>query len=154
MDYDRIFLIDFTLPSKDRSTIWSLKLIREQYISSKNYQTMIKRSEYHQKIINDSFRTMKSDKNFTSLVHHHTITRVLNAIVNCLCKEYANTSWRFSYVQGMNVTLAPFLYVMPELDAFNAYYKWVQVVCPTYIQPDLRGVHAGVKVTFIYSFQS
>ena len=46
----------------------------------------------------------------------------------------------------MNVTLAPFLYSMNELSAFHCYINFIEHVCPTYVQPNLDGVHAGVKI--------
>lgn len=52
----------------------------------------------------------------------------------------------FSYVQGMNVLAAPFLYVMPELDAFYTFTAFIQHACPLYVQPALEGVHCGLKV--------
>jgi cell cycle arrest protein BUB2 len=53
----------------------------------------------------------------------------------------------FSYVQGMNVLLAPFLYVMPsELEAFHCFCRFIEVGCPTYVQPSLSGVHKGLEV--------
>ena len=54
---------------------------------------------------------------------------------------------RFTYVQGMNVLAAPFLYTMPsELEAFFSFAKFIEEVCPTYVQPTLEGVHHGLKV--------
>lgn len=55
-----------------------------------------------------------------------------------------NTS--FSYVQGMNVIAAPFLYVMPELDAYYTFSTFIQLSCPMYVQPALEGVHCGVRL--------
>lgn len=53
----------------------------------------------------------------------------------------------FTYVQGMNVLAAPFLYIMPtELEAFFAFCKFIEVECPLYVQPTLEGVHRGLKV--------
>jgi cell cycle arrest protein BUB2 len=53
---------------------------------------------------------------------------------------------KFTYVQGMNVMAAPFLYVMTELDAFFSFSSFIQYSCPLYVQPALEGVHCGVKV--------
>ena len=46
----------------------------------------------------------------------------------------------------MNVLAAPFLYVMPELDAFFLFSSFLQYSCPLYVQPALEGVHCGVKL--------
>jgi hypothetical protein len=53
----------------------------------------------------------------------------------------------FTYVQGMNVLAAPFLYIMPsEMEAFFCFAKFIEVCCPLYVQPTLEGVHRGLKV--------
>ncbi len=55
----------------------------------------------------------------------------------------------FTYVQGMNVLAAPFLYTMPsELEAFFCFAKFIEESCPLYVQPTLEGVHRGLKVSF------
>ena len=54
----------------------------------------------------------------------------------------------FTYVQGMNVLAAPFLYTMPsELEAFYCFSKFIEESCPLYVQPTLEGVHRGLKVS-------
>lgn len=54
----------------------------------------------------------------------------------------------FTYVQGMNVLAAPFLYTMPsELEAFYCFSKFIEECCPLYVQPTLEGVHRGLKVS-------
>jgi len=53
----------------------------------------------------------------------------------------------FTYVQGMNVLAAPFLYTMPsEVEAFYCFAKFIEECCPLYVQPTLEGVHRGLKV--------
>lgn len=53
----------------------------------------------------------------------------------------------FTYVQGMNVLAAPFLYTMPsEIEAFFCFAKFIEECCPLYVQPTLEGVHSGLKV--------
>ena len=108
----------------------------------------MRRSNFHEKLINDSFRTWKTSKEFTDRVPHSLITRALNAAINHLQEnhELFDTYCRFTYVQGMNVTLAPFLYTMNELSAINCYVYFIRHVCPTYVQPKLEGVYAGVKI--------
>ncbi|KZS90187.1 TBC-domain-containing protein [Sistotremastrum niveocremeum HHB9708] len=59
----------------------------------------------------------------------------------------SSSSLPFTYVQGMNVLAAPFLYIMPtELEAFFAFCKFIEVECPLYVQPTLEGVHRGLKL--------
>jgi cell cycle arrest protein BUB2 len=58
-----------------------------------------------------------------------------------------NPDLGFTYVQGMNVLAAPFLYTLPsELEAFYCFSKFIEVSCPLYVQPTLEGVHKGLKV--------
>jgi cell cycle arrest protein BUB2 len=53
----------------------------------------------------------------------------------------------FTYVQGMNVLAAPFLFSMPsEMEAFFCFSKFIEECCPLYVQPTLEGVHRGLKV--------
>lgn len=53
----------------------------------------------------------------------------------------------FTYVQGMNVLAAPFLYTMSsEVEAFATFSKFIEVNCPLYVQPTLEGVHRGLRV--------
>ena len=59
-----------------------------------------------------------------------------------------NDQLGFTYVQGMNVLAAPFLYTMPsELEAFYCFAKFNEESCPLYVQPTLEGVHCGLKVS-------
>ncbi len=54
----------------------------------------------------------------------------------------------FTYVQGMNVLAAPFLYAMPsEVEAFYAFARFIEWSCPLYVQPTLEGVHRGLRVS-------
>lgn len=48
----------------------------------------------------------------------------------------------------MNVLAAPFLYVFPsELEAYFAFDKFITECCPTYVTPNLTGVHRGLHVS-------
>ena len=61
----------------------------------------------------------------------------------------------FTYVQGMNVLAAPFLYTMPsELEAFFCFAKFIEESCPLYVQPTLEGVHCGLKVSTLLQSSS
>lgn len=58
----------------------------------------------------------------------------------------------FTYVQGMNVLAAPFLYTMPsEIEAFYCFARFIEGCCPLYVQQTLEGVHRGLKVLFATS---
>jgi cell cycle arrest protein BUB2 len=45
------------------------------------------------------------------------------------------------YVQGMNVLLGPFLFVMPELDSYYSFRALVSRHCPRYVMKNLEGIH-------------
>lgn len=119
-------------------------------VSTQEYVSYIERgpSEVYDKIKNDTFRTLATDKKFLSKVNEAMLSRVLNAFVwkskDMPSSRFINLS--YSYVQGMNVLAAPFLYVMPELDAFFAFSTFIQQFCPLYVQPALEGVHFGLKL--------
>jgi cell cycle arrest protein BUB2 len=53
-----------------------------------------------------------------------------------------------TYVQGMNVLAAPFLMVMPEMEAFYGYSTFIWKWCPLYVQPTMKGVHCGLRVKY------
>ena len=55
-----------------------------------------------------------------------------------------------AYVQGMNVLAAPFLTVLPEMEAFYAFSKLLWHWCPLYVRSTLKGVHCGLKVSCVY----
>ena len=47
------------------------------------------------------------------------------------------------YYQGMNILLAPFLFVMPELDSFASFSCLILKHCPRYATQNLDGAHDG-----------
>ncbi len=68
-------------------------------------------------------------------------------LANVFLDRHENDQLGFTYVQGMNVLAAPFLYTMPsELEAFYCFAKFIEESCPLYVQPTLEGVHYGLKV--------
>jgi cell cycle arrest protein BUB2 len=50
------------------------------------------------------------------------------------------------YVQGMNVVVGTFLYVMPELDAFYALSRLLNHLTPTYFQKNCEGARAACVI--------
>ena len=69
---------------------------------------------------------------------------------HCAADRQENDQLGFTYVQGMNVLAAPFLYTMPsELEAFYCFAKFIEESCPLYVQPTLEGVHCGLKVRVV-----
>ena len=106
---------------------------------------------------------MATDKGFKERVQEDMLVRLLDAFVwrsngkqirplQCFfipqqLSDKRENDLGFTYVQGMNVLAAPFLYTMPsELEAFFCFSKFIEESCPLYVQPTLEGVHRGLKV--------
>ena len=108
--------------------------------------------------------TLATDRGFKERVREDMLVRLLDAFVwrshgtqivishrhktsPCSTDRQENHQLGFTYVQGMNVLAAPFLYTMPsELEAFYCFSKFIEESCPLYVQPTLEGVHRGLKV--------
>ncbi|KAI1374132.1 TBC-domain-containing protein [Hypoxylon crocopeplum] len=59
----------------------------------------------------------------------------------------ATTSESGTYVQGMNVLAAPFLYAArSEVEAFSAFHTLLTKECPGYIRGAMDGVHRGLAL--------
>lgn len=59
----------------------------------------------------------------------------------------ANASEPGTYVQGMNVLAAPFLYAArSEVEAFVAFHRLLTKECPGYIRGAMDGVHRGLAL--------
>ncbi|EGF83330.1 hypothetical protein BATDEDRAFT_8123, partial [Batrachochytrium dendrobatidis JAM81] len=132
-----------------RGRVWKA-LMGIYRISALEYTTLVQRGSCSvaEKIQNDTFRTLMTDKSFQSRVSNDMLTRILSAFVWKAQDQPPSRliNMRFSYVQGMNVLAAPFLYVLPELDAFYAFNTFIHNSCPLYVQPALEGVHCGIKL--------
>ncbi|KAF8621552.1 hypothetical protein AX15_007721 [Amanita polypyramis BW_CC] len=75
------------------------------------------------------------------------LVRLLDAFVWRNHDRQENQQLGFTYVQGMNVLAAPFLYTMPsEVEAFFCFSKFIEESCPLYVQPTLEGVHRGLRL--------
>lgn len=116
--------------------------------------------EYKEKIRNDTFRTLATDRGFKERVQEDMLVRLLDAFVwrnnerQALAEAHGNVApLPFTYVQGMNVIAAPFLYTMPsELEAFFCFARFIEQSCPLYVQQTLEGVHRGLKVRASFLF--
>lgn len=52
-----------------------------------------------------------------------------------------------TYVQGMNVLAAPFLYAArSEAEAFAAFHRFITTECPGYVRGAMDGVHKGLAL--------
>ncbi|KAI7869534.1 rab-GTPase-TBC domain-containing protein [Spinellus fusiger] len=156
-------------PDKLRARVWKL-LLHLVNVSSSCYISLVHRgpSLFDNKIRNDTFRTMTTDALFLERVSEDMLIRVLNAFVwisrqgspgertsdtseeiqlRQKFRSLSSCANELSYVQGMNVLAAPFLMVMPEMEAFFSFSTFLWQCCPLYVQPTLKGVHCGLKVS-------
>ncbi|KAF9900821.1 hypothetical protein EC991_006880, partial [Linnemannia zychae] len=101
----------------------------------------------YSKIRNDTFRTLATDRKFLDVVEEESLIRVLCAFAwSTQATSVEDTDVSFTYVQGMNVLAAPFLYTMTEMETFYSYSNFIKNCCPLYVQPTLQGVHCGIKL--------
>ncbi|EMD38299.1 rab domain-containing cell division control protein, partial [Gelatoporia subvermispora B] len=131
-----------------RPRIWKI-LLRVQNISADTFLEYVARGpcEVREKIRNDTFRTLATDRGFKERVREDMLVRLLDAFVWRNHDRQEANQLGFTYVQGMNVLAAPFLYTMPsELEAFFCFAKFIEESCPLYVQPTLEGVHRGLKL--------
>ncbi|KAH7104240.1 bub2 protein [Auriculariales sp. MPI-PUGE-AT-0066] len=145
----RLILVE-GIPDADatlRPRIWKI-LLRVDELSADKYVAFVARgpSDFRDKITNDTFRTLATDGAFKERVSEHMLVRCLDAFV-WRNQERPNPVFDFTYVQGMNVLAAPFLYSMPsEIEAFYCFSRFIEHCCPLYVQPTLEGVHRGLKL--------
>ena len=116
-------------------------------------------------MLQQSFSTLATDRGFKERVREDMLVRLLDAFVwrshgkshggpfsipyahHSADRQESSQQLGFTYVQGMNVLAAPFLYTMPsELEAFFCFSKFIEESCPLYVQPTLEGVHRGLRV--------
>ena len=109
-----------------------------RYLSPDHYISLLYKSTVVEKIDDDVFRTFFVE-NFSE--YYPQMTRILNAYAN----DQVDKSNR-NYVQGMNMLLAPFCLVMPELDAYYAYRQFLNKFIPTYVCKLITGVHQGLRL--------
>ena len=132
-----------------RACVWKL-LLGVSNLDSGEYINLVNLgpSQVGEKISNDVFRTLATCNEFTTKVSNDMLARILNAFCWKSDKRPKSrfVNLKFGYVQGMNVLLAPIAFVMPELDAFGSFDRFINDVCPVYVQPALEGVHVAVKL--------
>jgi cell cycle arrest protein BUB2 len=147
----RMILVE-GIPSASDSTlrprVWKI-LLRVNDIPSEIYLHYVSRGpcQVREKIRNDTFRTLATDRGFKERVREDMLVRLLDAFVWRSHERPDDDQFGFTYVQGMNVLAAPFLYTMPsEIEAFFCFAKFIEEACPLYVQPTLEGVHRGLKL--------
>ncbi|KDQ07049.1 hypothetical protein BOTBODRAFT_227622 [Botryobasidium botryosum FD-172 SS1] len=148
----RLILVE-GIPSEDDSTlrprIWKL-LLRVNDLNADVFLRYVARGPcpVRDKIRNDTFRTLATDRGFKERVREDMLVRLLDAFVwRSQDRQETQQCLGFTYVQGMNVLAAPFLYTLPsELEAFHCFSTFIEICCPLYVQPTLEGVHRGLKL--------
>jgi len=148
----RLILIE-GIPSRADPTlryrIWKI-LLRVNDLPAETFLQYVARGpcEVREKIRNDTFRTLATDRGFKERVREDMLVRLLDAFVwRNYDRQESSQQLGFTYVQGMNVLAAPFLYTMPsELEAFFCFAKFIEESCPLYVQPTLEGVHRGLRL--------
>eukprot|EP00297_Palpitomonas_bilix_P011698 CAMPEP_0113877662 /NCGR_PEP_ID=MMETSP0780_2-20120614/6227_1 /TAXON_ID=652834 /ORGANISM="Palpitomonas bilix" /LENGTH=325 /DNA_ID=CAMNT_0000863997 /DNA_START=57 /DNA_END=1034 /DNA_ORIENTATION=+ /assembly_acc=CAM_ASM_000599 len=122
-----------------RGFLWKV-LLGVSNVDAEMYINLVKKgpSSQHDKIINDTCRTLRGNKRFEKNVTEDSLIRVLNAFVH-----FVGDKSDCTYVQGLNVVAAPFLYTMPEVDAFFAFTKLVLHHIPLYTEKRIIGAYRG-----------
>ncbi|KAF8532558.1 rab-GTPase-TBC domain-containing protein [Gautieria morchelliformis] len=134
-----------------RPRIWKILLLVDD-VSAEEFAGYVARGActVRDKIRNDTFRTLATDRGFKERVSEEMLVRLLDAFVwrnHDRQNSPKAPRLNFTYVQGMNVLAAPFLYTLPsELEAFYCFARFIEVCCPLYVQPTLEGVHRGLKL--------
>jgi len=154
----RLILLDgipHVADSTLRPRIWKI-LLQVKELSAEKYLRYVSMGpcEFKEKIRNDTFRTLATDRGFKERVREGMLVRLLDAFVwrsedegSVDPFEHELPLFSFTYVQGMNVLAAPFLYTMPtEIEAFFCFCQFIEVSCPLYVQQTLEGVHRGLKL--------
>ena len=133
-----------------RCYIWSILSRTSMDNCTNEYIELLKlgapQSPIYDKIKNDTGRTFQTDQSFKEIVSEEALIRCLS----CFAWQTQETESRFeitTYVQGMNILLAPLLYTCPsEPMAFRLFSTLCYSLVPTYITNNLVGVANGAKL--------
>jgi cell cycle arrest protein BUB2 len=123
----------------------SPSLAQYSYTSAAQYERLCARgpSDRHHLVRDDSFRTFRTadrDANqFLQAVPEAALVRVCDAF------DHVYAPQGFEYCQGMNVYAGVFLYVLPELDAFNLFSLFCTQYIPLYWRANHIGAEAGCR---------
>lgn len=134
-----------------RCNVWSVLARCSMDSATSDYVLLVRRgpppSPVYSKIKNDTFRTLNTDARFVARVSEDAITRCLCAFSWAVLDAGDQDSNLSTYVQGMNVLVAPLLYTCPsEPMAFRLFRTLCQGHIPTYLDSSLTGVHNGAKL--------
>lgn len=112
-----------------RGLVWKALLGLGQ-IDVFEYSTLVAQgpSADDSRVREDARRTFSQNDDFTTRVPTEKLIRLLNAYVHS-CGDKTGI-----YAQSMSLLAAPFLYVMPEPDAFHCFRVFVQQKVPSYVK--------------------
>ncbi|SCU83090.1 LAME_0C03928g1_1 [Lachancea meyersii CBS 8951] len=154
----RYLVLSEGLPApKDRSAVrlrcnvWSVLTRCSMDGATSDYILLVRRGPppppIFSKIKNDTFRTLNTDPQFVASVSEDAITRCLSCFAWSVIDSASDNTELSTYVQGMNVLLAPILYSSPsEPMAYKLFESLCQDHIRTYLNQSLTGVHNGAKL--------
>ncbi|AGO11896.1 AaceriADR131Cp [[Ashbya] aceris (nom. inval.)] len=137
---------------RQRCYIWSILSRTDMEGATSRYMRLAQRgpppAAVYKKIQNDTFRTFSTDSGFRERVSEESLTRCLSCFAWRQELEGDRGPVRIAtYVQGMNVLLAPLLYSCPaEPMAFRLFETVCQRMIPAYLDHSLSGVHTGARL--------
>ncbi|SCU85735.1 LADA_0D09318g1_1 [Lachancea dasiensis] len=134
-----------------RSNVWSVLARSSMDGATSDYVSLVRRGppphSVYSKIKNDTFRTLNTDPQFVACVSEDAITRCLSCFAWSVIDNPEEDFELSTYVQGMNVLLAPILYTCPsEPMAFKLFQSLCHDHIRTYLNQSLTGVHNGAKL--------
>lgn len=111
-----------------RGLVWKA-LLRVGPLPPGLYPELVRRgpSADDRKIREDARRTFPKSPDFTTRVPAAALIRLLNAYV------HATGNVRGGYQQCLSILAAPFLYLLPEPDAYACFRVWVGAAIPRYV---------------------
>ncbi|CAL9727575.1 mitotic check point protein Bub2p [Monosporozyma unispora] len=133
-----------------RCYVWSILSRTSMDNCTNDYVDLLKlgppQSPIYDKIKNDTGRTLQTDQSFKQTVSEESLVRCLSCFA-WQTQELENRIEVSTYVQGMNILLAPLLYTCPsEPMAFKLFSTLCYSIIPTYITHNLIGVANGAKL--------
>lgn len=112
-----------------RGLVWKA-LLGIGTVDADEYTSLVREgpSSDDSRVREDARRTFSKNDDFIARVPKDKIIRVLNAYVRACGNK------RGVYAQSMSLLAAPFLYVMPEPDAFHCFRVLLQEKVPSYVK--------------------
>lgn len=112
-----------------RGLVWKA-LLAVGTVDANEYASLVRQgpSADDSRVREDARRTFSKNDDFTTRVPTEKIVRLLNAYVRSCGNQ------RGVYAQSMSLLAAPFLYVMPEPDAFHCFRIFLREKVPSYVK--------------------